>query len=137
MPGPAQVDRARQLLALEGSGSSAAECAAAAARVYETLRTHLAPLVGHASLEMLLTRSARLAKRELDCLAEVVGPEGSATLRECLQRQDLAVAEASATALFAGFLSLVSTFIGERLTTEVLRSVWPTIEASALMEMKK
>jgi hypothetical protein len=37
--------------------------------------------------------------------------------------------EASA-ALFGAFFGLITTFIGERLTTQALRNVWPTIEAT-------
>ena len=42
---PAQMERARRLLALEGAAGSAAECATAAGRVYDKLHAHMAPLV--------------------------------------------------------------------------------------------
>jgi hypothetical protein len=44
------------------------------------------------------------------------------------------VAGDSAAALFGTFFTLMTTFIGERLTTQVLRSAWPTIEEMASTE---
>ena len=64
-------------------------------------------------------------------------PEGSTKLRACLQALDPAVATEAAAALFGTFLELITTFIGERLTIQVLRSAWPTIEDTAPRETKK
>ena len=133
---PAQTERARQLLAHEGAAGSADECAAAAGRVYDKLQVHLGPLVGSAGVQALLVRSVKLTHEEFSFL-EVDVLEGSTKLRECLQAQDPAVVTESAAALFGTFFALITTFIGERLTTQALRSAWPTIEEMALRESRK
>jgi hypothetical protein len=132
-PSQAQLERARRLLAHEGAASSAGDCPAAAGRVYEKLEARLAPLLGSAGVQALLVRSARLAQGDFPFLVVAV-PEGSTKLRECLQAQDPAVATESAAALFGTFFTLLTTFIGERLTTQALRGAWPTIEEMALRE---
>lgn len=130
-PSPAQMERARRLLALEGAAGSADKCATAAGRVYDKLRAHLAPLVGDAGVQLLFVRSGKLAQGEFAWLAGVSILEGSTKLREYLQAQAPAVATESAAALFGTFFALITTFIGERLTLQVLRSAWPTIEEMA------
>ena len=127
-PSPAQLEWARRLLAHEGAAGSADECATAAGRVYDKLHAHLDPLVGADGVHSLFVRSAKLRQGELAFFAEVSIVEGSTKLRECLQAQDPAVAMELAVALFGTFFALITTFIGERLTTEGLRSAWPTIE---------
>ena len=124
-PSPEQMDRARRLLAHEGAG-----------RVYDKLHAHLAPLVGAAGVQALLARSAKLAQGEFACLSVAV-VEDSTRLRDCLRSQDPTVAAESAAALFATFFALITVFIGERLTTQVLRTAWPTIEELARTENEK
>jgi hypothetical protein len=136
-PTPAQVERARRLLAHEGAAASADDCATAALRLYDKLHAHLAPLVGAAGVQLLFVRSAKLAQGEFARLAGVAILEGSTKLRECLQAQDPAVATESAAALFGTFFALIATFIGEPLTTQVLRGAWPTIEETAPKEIRK
>jgi hypothetical protein len=137
-PSATQVDRARRLLASEGdSGSSAADCAAAAWRVYEKLNARLAPLLGSAGVQALFARSAKLAQAEFVSLAEVATPEGMKKLGTRLQALAPADATEVAATLFGTFLDLMTTFIGERLTVLVLRSAWPTIEDPAPRETKK
>lgn len=137
-PSATQVERARRLLASEGdSGSSAAQCAAAAWRVYEKLNARLAPLLGSAGVQALFLRSAKLAQADFASLAEVAAPEGLTKLGACLQALAPADATEVAATLFGTFLDLMTTFIGERLTVLVLRSAWPTIEDTAPRETKK
>jgi hypothetical protein len=133
-----QVERAKRLLAHEGnSGSSSAECAAAAWRLYEKLNARLAPLLGSAGVQALFVRSAKLAQAEVGSLAEVATPEGMNKLGAVLQALDPAGAIEVAATLFGTFFELMTTFIGERLTVLVLRSAWPTIEDTASRETKK
>ena len=106
----------------------------AAERVYDKLRIHLAPLVGAAGLQSLLVRSAKLSERDFVCLKEITIHPGSTTLQTCLQSQDPAVAADAAATLFGTFFALITTFIGERLTTQVLRRAWPSIVESASPE---
>ncbi len=124
---PAQIERARRLLAHEGAAGGADEAATAAGRVYDKLDAHLAPLLGAAGVQALLARSAKLTQGEFSFLT-VAGPDGSKKLRECLRAQDPAVATESAAALFGAFFTLLTTFIGERLTVQALRRAWPQIE---------
>ena len=130
------MERIRRLLAHEGAAGAADEAATAAGRVYDKLHAHLAPLVGTAGVRALFVRSAKLAQGEFACLAEPAILESSTKLRQWLQAQDPAVATASAAALFGTFFGLLTTFIGERLTTQALRSAWPTIEETASEENK-
>jgi hypothetical protein len=125
------------LLAHEGAAGGADDGAAAAAgRVYDKLHAHLAPLVGTIGVQSLFVRSAKLTPGEFADLAEVSILEGSAKLREHLQPQGSAVDAEAAVALFGTFLALLTTFIGERLVTQVLRNAWPTIEVTAPRETK-
>ena len=133
-----QVERAKRLLAHEGnSGSSSAECAAAAWRLYEKLNARLAPLLGSAGVQALFVRSAKLAQAEVGSLAEVATPEGMNKLGAELQALDSTDATDVAATLFGTFFELMTTFIGERLTVLVLRSAWPTIEDPAPRETKR
>jgi hypothetical protein len=126
-PSPAQLSTARRLLAQEGADSGADGAAATAAgRVYDKLHAHLAPLVGSIGVQSLFVRSAKLTPDEFAVLTEVSILEGSTKLRE--HWQGSAVDAEAAAALFANFLSLLTTFIGERLVIQALRSAWPTIE---------
>ena len=135
---PAQLEMARRLLAHEGAaGSAAARATTAASRVYDRLHAHMAPLMGDAGVHLLFGRSARLAQGEFARFAEVSIPEGSTKLRERLQAQDPAVATESAAALFGNFFTLSIAFIGERLTTQVLRNAWPTFEEPEPKEKHK
>lgn len=130
--------RAKRLLAHEGAAGSADERSmTAAGRVYDKLHTHLAPLLGDAGVELLFVRSAKLAQGDFAWLAEVSILEGSTKLRECLKAQEPAVATDSAAALFGTFFALITAFIGERLTTQVLHSAWPTIDDMAPREKKE
>lgn len=121
------------MLVQEGAAGGADECAKAAERVYEKLHAHLAPLVGSAGVQALLARSVKLTHAEFSFL-EVAVLEGSSKLRERLKAQDPVVAMESSATLFGTFFTLMTTFIGERLTTEALRRAWPMIEETAPRE---
>lgn len=123
------------MLAHEGAADSADEWATAAARVYDKLHAHLDPLLGVAGVQALLVRSAKLAHGEFACL-EFAALASSTKLRESLQAQDVAVASGSAVALFDNFFALITAFIGERLTSQVLRSAWPTHDETEPGETK-
>lgn len=126
------------MLAQEVAAGSADACSATAAgRVYDKLHAHLAPLVGEAGVQLLFVRSAKLAQGDFAWLAQVSILEGSTKLRECLLSQDPAVATESAAALFGTFFTLLTTFIGERLTTQALLRAWPTIDEMAPGETGK
>ena len=117
------------MLAHEGAASGAKDNAAAAAgRVYDKLHAHLTPLLGGIGVQSLFVRSAKLTPGEFGRLSQVSVLEGSAKVRDHLQAQGSVVDTESAAALFGTFLALLTTFIGERLVTQVLRRAWPTME---------
>ena len=132
-PSAAQVERAKRLLASEGaSAEGSTECAAAAGRVYEKLDAHLAPLLGRAGVQALFARSAKVSLSGLASVAELAAAvEGSTELSTWLQSRHPEDAAKTASVFFGAFLELITTFIGERLTVQVLRSAWPTIEETA------
>lgn len=131
-PSASHVERARQLLAQESVGGSET----AAVRVYDKLTERLTPLIGAAGVQMLLARSARLTNGELSSVVPPTLLPGAANLRARLAANDPALSTDTATALFANFLTLITTFIGERLTLQMLRSAWPTLEVKAAVEKK-
>ena len=127
-------ERARRLLAHEGAtGGSSEACATAAGRVYDKLNAEFGLLLGSAGAQALFVRSAKLSRLELVGLAEVANLDSSTTLAAFFRTLDPAVGANAAEALFGTFLSLVRTFIGERLAFQALRSAWPTIEAPAAL----
>src|SRR6185436_20101813 len=103
--------------------------AAAALRAYERLTRELAPLIGKAGIDAMCTRSVHLTQREFSWLA----PAGSARPRDApfthvrvtLEQQDPAVARDAAIAVLATFGELLASFIGDSLTTRLLREAWP------------
>ncbi len=125
-PSQMHIAMARWLLELEG-GSSPDERALAAGRVYDKLHLHLAPLLGKAGVELMLIRSAKSVQGELAFLTESSILGGAAKLRERLQPPAPSLSADTVAALFGTFLALLMTFIGERLTNQVLRSAWPTL----------
>jgi hypothetical protein len=133
-PTAAETARARRLLELERATDVDVEvdrddvARTAAARVHDKLQLHLAALVGPAGVQMLFARSARLVQDEHAGFAGIPMLGGSTSLRECLQADDPPVTEQAATAFFGTFFALMTTLIGERLTTQVLRRAWPAIE---------
>ena len=134
-PDPAQLARAGLLLAYEGAAQDAdAHATTAAGRMYDKLHAHLAPLVGDAGVQVLFLRSAKLTRGEFARLADTSILEGATKLRECLHAREPAVATESATVLFGTFFALITTFIGERLTTQVLRRAWPLLDETAPRE---
>src|SRR6185295_6594537 len=126
-PTAAQIARAKRLLASEGASvGDGAECAAAAGRVYDKLDAFLAPLLGRAGVQALFARSAKLSRGGLASPAEPAAAlEDSTKLSAWLQSLDPAGATETAAVLFGTFLDLITTFIGERLTVQVLRHAWP------------
>ena len=137
-PNSADLQLAGRLLAYEqAAGSGDVDATTAAVRVYEKLIAHLAPLVGALGVNALLARSVKLTQGELASSAEVSVLEGSPNLREWLKVQDPAVVAEASAAVFGTFFALLTAFIGERLTTQLLRSAWPKLEEPASSETKK
>ena len=120
----------RRVLAQDaGTSADAHAIAAAALRAYERLAEVLTPLFGEAVINAVCARSVHLVQREFSWLA----PAGSAEphdapithVRVSLERQDPAVATDAAVAVLATFGELLALFIGDSLTTGLLRDAWP------------
>ncbi|MBA3503745.1 MAG: hypothetical protein H0T65_25510 [Deltaproteobacteria bacterium] len=132
---PAQIETARRLLAHEGAAGGADKSTTTAGRVYDKLTVHLGPLVGGVCVQLLFARSAKLTQGELASFAAVTGAEGSRRLREFLETRPPLSPE-SAAVLFGTFFTLINRFIGERLTTEALRSAWPMFDMAPAEKTK-
>jgi hypothetical protein len=121
-----------------GSAASAEALAAAAQRAYDDLARVSVPLIGQGGVDALTSRALHLAHREYPWLAHTPEPEQAegpfAQVIFSLKQQDPAVATEAAGAVFATFTGLLVTFIGEPLTTRLLRQAWPDAFSDASAE---
>jgi hypothetical protein len=137
-PSPQHTAMAQRLIATEsGTGDGGDAYASAAARVYDKLEAQLSPLLGSLGFRTLFLRSAKLTRGEFPCLADPSVVESPAKLSACVQTLDPDKAKETVEALFGTFFELITTFIGERLTTQVLRRAWPKIDESDPEEPQK
>jgi hypothetical protein len=63
--------------------------------------------------------------------------ESAGNLRTALETQGPTQALEAAAALFGAFLTLIGTYVGERLTTGMLRGAWPSLEEPSAVETSK
>jgi hypothetical protein len=121
-----------------GSAADAEALAAAARRAYEDLARVSAPLIGQVGVDALTGRAVHVAQREYPWLVgtrEPVQGEGPfAQVIFCLERQNAAMATEAAGAVLATLTGLLVTFIGEPLTTGLLRKAWPDVFSDASPE---
>ena len=112
-----------------GSEEGAAVLASAARRAYDDLTNVSTPLIGQVGVDALIGRALHLAQREYPWLpaATESGPanEPFAQVIVSSSQQTPAVATDGIAAVFATFAGLLVTFIGEPLTTGLLRKAWP------------
>ena len=112
-----------------GKSADAQAVAAAAFRAYERLAQELAPLIGAAGINAVCARSVHLTQREFSWLAPARSAEARDApfthVRVSLERQDPAVATDGAIAVLATVGELLASFIGDSLTTRLLREAWP------------
>lgn len=125
-----RLDWGRQLLALERKRAEG-DWAEVAARVHGRAVPHLAALLGLAGVQALLRRSAKLGAHSFPWLAEPGVVDTAATLQTALQVQPSDVALEAAAALFSTFFAMLETFIGRRLTIQLLRGAWPELVDAA------
>jgi hypothetical protein len=124
------------------SAGSAASVADAVVRALGHLLDELEPLVGMHGAGALYGRSVHLVRRDRSAAlsaAPDTRSEQLACLREDLGRLDLAEARAISTALLTTFADLLTSLIGEPLTTRLLRSAWnlPPAGAAPIEEKAK
>ena len=118
-----------------GSAEGAEALATAAQRAYDELAHVSTPLIGQVGVDALTARALHLAQREYPWLVEATGSERAnepfAQVIVNLARQHPAAATEGTAAVFATFAGLLVTFIGEPLTTGLLRKAWPTAFSDA------
>lgn len=120
----------RRVLAREaGTSADATAIASAAGRLYERAFQQLTPLIGAAGIAAIYTRAVHIAQREFPWLAPVEGTHGGdglvSNLETRLARQEASTAAAAAVAVLIALADLLSSLIGDGLTTGVLREAWP------------
>ena len=120
----------RRMLARDaGAGADASAIAAAARRLCERFAEQLTPLIGDAGMAAICARSLHLTKRNVRGLASVrASAQGDAPftlLQLSLEQQEPAAATEAAVAVLATASELLASFIGEVLTTRLLREAWP------------
>jgi len=120
----------RRMLARQaGTGANAPAIAAAARRLCERFAEQLAPLIGDAGAAAICARSLHLTLRNVRGLApvraSVQGEAPFALLQQSLEQQEPAAATEVAVGVLATASELLALFIGESLTTRLLREAWP------------
>jgi hypothetical protein len=125
---PVTRNLAQRLLAYEaGEGESSEPTELAFFRVYEKLRRHLCALAGIAGFQSLASRALTLARSEAPTLsaAHITADgclQGIGELDPRLNDHETGEWE---VILVAQLLGLLVTFIGEALTLQLVRDVWP------------
>lgn len=113
-----------------GDGASSEDLAAASGRLLDRLSQRLSVVIGGAGVEALLLRAVTLRKADFPFLDERMfsraqGGSAGDSLRARLQEQEPGVIREVSVTLFATFGGLLTTVIGERLASSLLRDVWP------------
>jgi hypothetical protein len=123
---------ATRLLAQETGGAPATSesLAAASGRLLDTLSQRLAQVIGPAGVQSIFLRALRLRKPEFAFLDERIVPSNNRDtlaepLRVCLQEREPDVIREVWVALFATFVGLLATVIGDRLAWSLLQQIWP------------
>ena len=126
---------AQRLIAHETKGNKSFEVKLPAAfLVFEKLRPHLANLMGSTGFRALLSRSLALASAEVPWLRAVhVKSDGSLEGLEKFEAQiDPDKFFEGRVVLLAALLGLLVSFIGEKLTLQLVRGVWPKLSLNDL-----
>jgi len=125
---------AQRLIACEMKGNkSSGTTPPATFLVIEKLRPHFTTLMGNAGFRALLSRSLALASAEARCLRVVrVQVDGSLSGLDELARLDREKVAEGGVVLIAQLLGLLVAFIGEKLTVQIMREVWPKLSLDDL-----
>lgn len=112
-----------------GSAAGAEAVASAANRAYDELARASAQLIGEAGIDALTARALHLAQNRFPWLLQRREPGQAqglfAPVAACLRDKDPAIAAEAAAVVLATLAGLLITFIGESLTTQLLRKAWP------------
>ena len=127
---PEMRDLAQRLLTYEADESNTSEPAGSATLcVYEKLRRSLGELAGVASFQSLAARALTLAKSEDPSLGSVRvavdgNLEGMSTIKPTINAEKDRIYDGG-VALISRLLGLLLIFLGEALTMNLIRDVWP------------
>src|SRR5688500_16333073 len=109
----------RMLAHRAGPADRAEAITAAASLAYDDLARVLAPVIGDVGVTAITDRALHLALREYPWVASSCEPASGDTtfahVIDALKSQDREVTTEAAAAVFATFLGLLATFIGETL----------------------
>ena len=130
-------ESAKRLLGHEGSPADDTPGEIAAAeRVYTRLFDCLAPIIGSDGVSALFLRSAKLAQAEhpdLGAFREAMSKPalaGGIELFRSLSSLDRSVVAAASASVYAKFLGLLTTLIGERLVAQIVNKAFPQLAAT-------
>jgi hypothetical protein len=98
-----------------------------ATHVFEKLRRAMAKLLGTAGFSALLQRAVTLAQEEAPLELASVHAKQDGSLDGLLELK-----RRGEVTLVAHVLGLLVTFIGEGLTLQLLKDVWPTVKIASL-----
>ncbi|MET0794368.1 MAG: hypothetical protein ABW061_22790 [Polyangiaceae bacterium] len=138
-PNYAQI--AQRMLAQEAAGATTPSARAlAAGAVQQRLHQRLVPLIGVEGVRALFARSVKVTSAEFPELMRLQGlglgdaANFAKQLIDALQADEGRNAQSAAETLYANFLSLTATLIGERLVLMVLQRSFPTLDVAAKQE---
>jgi hypothetical protein len=120
----------RRILEREaGSAGDAPAIAAATRRLCERFAHQLTPLLGDAGVAAICTRTLHLAQRQVPGLASARASAQDdkpfTHVQRFLEQQELSLAAEAGVAVLTTFGELLASFIGDSLTSRLLREAWP------------
>ena len=122
---------ARQIISHEQSPERLPQdVAASAVRIYATWLTGLSAILGETGSSALFRRSLRLSEVTYPLFSTVRNATAEtllSALGTCLDAQRAEVAHEAAVELLAIHLELLTTLIGQRLTEQLVRDIWPDL----------
>ncbi len=125
---------ARQIMTQEPRTARAPqEVAASAERIYTRLLASVSAILGHVGSVGLFRRSLRLTEATFPFFSDARDTNVEILLSavsRCLQAQPAEVAHEASVELLAIHLELLATFIGPRLTKQLLQEAWPNLRTS-------
>jgi hypothetical protein len=135
-PTPAVTEAlARRLLAAEaGEATSPEALATAGERAYHRLRERLALVLGTNGFDALWARAMRLAQPNFRPADDTAAEESFPThvsradgLQAAVGGRDSDAIQHNLVVVFASFITLLCTFIGEELSLRFIRQLWPDL----------
>ena len=127
---PEMRDLAQRLLAYEANADGSSEpVGSTTLRVYEKLRQSLGELAGTAGFQSLASRALTLARSEVPSLSTVqVAADGNLQGMSAIEppiNAEKARVHEGGVILISRLLGLLLIFLGEALTMNLVRDVWP------------